>query len=121
MEEDLFAFLKTTVGHTRVHALVVPETQDTYPAVAYQCIGAPDQLDSGGVADLIEGRFQIDCYGKTYLEAKTESRKVRDALSGYSGTMGSTRVGSAVRDSHFEDFAADLYRVSTDYIIYYEE
>ena len=122
MEEELFSFLSTTLSHSRVYPVILPQ-KPTLPAVAYTRVGSPDELTSSGRADLVQGRFQIDVYADDYAQAKTTARSIRTALSGYRGTMGSVRVDSAWRDRQDESYEPETrrYRVSTDYIINFEE
>lgn len=122
IEQDLYTFLSTAVGHVRVYPLVLPQNV-TYPASTYHRIGGIDELSSGTRSDLVEGRFQVDCYAETYLAVRTEAKAIRDALSGYAGTMGSTRVDSAVRDREDEEYEQEtkLFRVSMDFIINFQE
>ncbi len=122
IEKDLFGFLSAALGHDRIYPLVLPQ-KCTLPAVVYQRIGSPDELTADGVADLVEGRFQLDSYAATYGEARAMSLAVRLTLSGYRGQMGQTRVDSARRDGASESYEPETkrFRASDDYIIFYEE
>lgn len=48
----------------------------------------------GGETGLMDGQVGIDCYASTNAAAVTIADAVRDSLSGFRGTMGSTTVRS---------------------------
>lgn len=123
IEQALFSLISAALGHDRVYPLVLPQ-KPTLPAMVYQRIGGgDDELTSSGVADLVEGRFQLDAYAKSYPEAKTTANAIRAALSGYHGSVLGVRIDAARRDATTDGFEPEtkLFRVSADYIIFFEE
>ena len=64
------------------------------PAIVYQEISGVDDNDSGGSTNLVDARFQVDCYAATYLETMTLAAAVRAALNGYAGTSDGTVIHS---------------------------
>lgn len=87
-------------------------------AVMFRTSGLRDMHLKG--KGLMQGRVQIDCYGKTYLEAITASREVRDILEGYRGGPVLGAFLEVVRDARDED-AQLLHRVSLTFSITYRE
>ena len=89
--EDLFTFLSdagTTAG-SRVYPLQLPQGV-VLPACTYSQVSDPPEHTHSGRSSLRRPRFQINCWGETYLAAKTLAAEVIALLDGFSGTMGST-------------------------------
>lgn len=122
IELDLKTFLTAAVTGGRVHALILP-LGAPLPAVTYQLISAPSELDSAGVVDLIAARFQVRTIGTTYGAAKSAAQQITTALNGYSGTMGGSTIGAAWRDNYSEDHETEtgFYTVTQDYNIHFKE
>lgn len=122
IEADLKAFLDTTVGHSRVYPLIVPQGV-TLPAVTYQTVSDPSELESGGVVDLVAGRFQITSIGATYLEAKTLANTIKAALNGYRAAMGASDVQAVTIEGHLEDHEEQTGRftIAQDFIIHFKD
>jgi hypothetical protein len=122
IEADLTTFLKAAMGHSRVYPLVIPQGT-TLPALAYQTISDPSELDSGGVVDLVDGRFQITAVAESYKAAKIAARTVKDALDGYRGAMGASTVQAARLDGTHEEHEPETGRftVAQDFIISFKE
>ncbi len=58
------------------------------PAVTYQQISGQRDHTLDGASGFVEGRFQVNCWAKTYAETRELADAVRDALDDYStGTI----------------------------------
>jgi len=129
IEDDLYAYLKNDAGISgyvaaRIYPVKMPQNVE-YPAITYQLVSTVRSISQSGRVTLVEGRYQIDSWGNTYASVKNIAQSVRDALQGFRGIMGATRVQGIWEDSNSErDFyedVTDLRRVTHDFIIYYEE
>jgi len=126
MEEALIAVL---LADTALAALVgnsvfpVARPQgSTLPAIVLHRIGsAPLNADDGEVG-LENARMQIDCWARTYTEAKHTAHAVMLRLSGFEGGAHGTVLQSIERDLREGggNAAAYLFRASLDFIIWSE-
>lgn len=78
---------------TKVADRIQPQTLDQgtrYPAISYFVVANPIEESHGGNSELAHPLFQVNCWAKEYLEAKTLAREVRRALQDfpYPGLMG---------------------------------
>jgi hypothetical protein len=118
--------LKTTIAGAiaggRVYPLVIPEGI-ALPAATYQRVSGGSNLDSDGVTDLVESRFQITAIASTYAAAVTDAVAIRTALDGFAGTMGTTQVEGIRKEGHNEDYEDQTgrYTIAQDFIIFYKE
>ncbi len=74
---------------TRVYPDHLPQSP-TLPAIAYQIISSPANLDSN--TNLLEVRFQFDCYTSTYDLANSLAKLVRQSLRYLRRTDGSNTI-----------------------------
>lgn len=132
LEEGLHAHLianaplAASVG-TRIYPMRLPE-QFTAPAVTYQRIltNRPHSHDetTSGVAN---PRLQIDVWSFDYLSAKNTNTLVKNALKGFKGafTVGAENIRiDGVLLAGERDFIQpeqDLYRISSEYSLWYGE
>lgn len=117
----------TALIGSRMHPLLLPQNS-TYPAASYQLISDSDEdtrthSDRVGDSRLTRPRIQVDSWAKTYLEAKDLARKIKDAVAGFIGTMGTLEVRGVWLDRMSDDYEDDseTYRVSQDYVLWYTE
>ena len=78
MEEALVARLLANVPletgvETRINWIERPQGEGL-PAITLQVIDAGDEYHHGGRVDLLYPLIQFDCWGRSYLEAKTAAR-----------------------------------------------
>lgn len=72
-------------------------------------------------------RFQVDVYGPTFGAVVAAAAEVRDALSGFRGTVAGTRIAATFIDGQRDLPASDagdvahLFRRSTDVLIHHDE
>ncbi len=132
MEEALIAILLDDSGvsnrvSTRVYAGRRPQDVSNLPAIILQKVSAPRSYNMDGPSNLIESRFQCDCYGKTYKSAKLAARALMVAVNGYSGTQSGVVIQrisiDSERDTNETESGADrhLFRTSIDLLIWHDE
>lgn len=126
-EEHLFSRLTGFAGLTslvssRVYSIKLP-SNCTFPAVTYFRVSSNPVESMTGSSALSFARFQLDSWAKTYTEAKNLAEQVRLCLQGYKGTIaGITFFGvNFIGDRDLFDDEAEIYRVSADYWIHYNE
>ena len=86
---------------TRIYAIDdVPQDRvaGARPYITHQRISSPKLVTMDGADGLANPRIQLNCVADTYLGAMTLADKVRLALDGYSGAMGSQTVQAAFVD-----------------------
>lgn len=93
-----------TAAGDRVHAAVLPQ-QTQYPAVAVTRISGSIERDLSGEEIGRRAQFRIDVYGSRYDDL-SPAQVIRDALDGFRGVMGTTRVFFAQIDS-FQDVSEE--------------
>jgi hypothetical protein len=128
MQEALTAYLLGSSGlaalvSNRITWAARPQAS-ALPSVTLHTIDDIPGYVTTGPDGLASSRIQVDCWGLTYAEAKLASRAVEARLSGMSVTVSGVALRGGFkqgeRDS-FEQAAAggDVYRTSTDYIIWH--
>lgn len=91
IEQALFNRLSTFAGlmaliDTRVFPVRLPQGV-ILPAATYSRVSGPVIRTMQGGANP-NPVFQVDCWAETYLAAKSVAGQVRDALDGFTGTLG---------------------------------
>lgn len=119
--EDLFTFLSdsgTSAGN-RVFPARIPQGQ-TLPAITYRLVSNPGEPTHSGPSSLRHPRFQLDCWGNTYLEAAGLAEQVVGLLDGYRGLMGGTQVHAGLLEDARDNDDPETGRrwVSVDVIIW---
>tara|TARA_B100000809_G_scaffold154054_1_gene151418 strand:- start:1083 stop:1505 length:423 start_codon:yes stop_codon:yes gene_type:complete len=112
---------------TRIFPRAMPQDA-TLPAIVFQLISSisVDQVDSAaGIANAL---VQVDIYGETHLAANNLAEDVRNAVHGYSGSMGSETVQSVGIANKIEGYLVPddggddgTYRVTLDLDIVHTE
>lgn len=119
------ASIAAVVG-TRIYPIKIPQGVAAASLVYTKVSARPDHHMSGA-SGLARPRLQLDAWAPTADAALWLADLVRERLDGYSGTMGSGGAAVTVQGVFFaderEDFddAANLFRMSRDYFINYEE
>lgn len=131
MEE---AFVTYLLGSSALIAIVGqriswatrPQAELTPSIVLHNITAAPIYSDEGA-SGLSSARIQVDSWAKTYALAKEASRKVTERLSGGSASFNQSGVEFQVafKEDEQDSFergnaAEDLYRVRTDFILWYK-
>jgi hypothetical protein len=131
MIEKAFASLlrnEAGVAQDRVHLGTAPAGA-TMPFASFQVVSESERWPTlNGVSGLGHPRVQVDCYGKTFREAKELSEQIRAAIDGYRGTQAGVAIDSCMKAG--EQYLPEpdrsntdtlLHRVSVDYSIIYQE
>ena len=97
----------TNIVSTRIYPVRLPDAP-TLEAIVYTVISAPRTEDLSGSSGLGTAIVQIDCWANTYSEANTLAEAVRQAMQGYSGTMGGTTVEGVHLLDELDNFEEDI-------------
>lgn len=104
-----------TTASTRIYPMLLPETP-TFPALTYQEVsGVPQQHRTSNTA-LDRLRYQVNCYGKTFEQARVLANEIR-ALNRASGGEISRILVEDTRDDF--DVGTELYSRQIDLILWH--
>lgn len=122
MEDDLRARLKAALPGTRIEWIDRPQKQ-SLPSITLQVISPGRDYHMKGATGLAGSRVQADCWGETYVSAKTVSRALIAAIeppATHGGTRFSATFLDGSRDLPPEDIdgGTKVYRVTMDFIIW---
>ena len=126
MEEALTSILSTVAGGRR-YWVQAPQSLSTRPYVVMHRVGGSRDMHLKGPSRLVFSRVQVDVYGESYSSTKTVARAVRDAVSGFSGTIGGVQIQrinvESERDLPDDDVGeiTELFRTSIDLMIFHDE
>jgi len=121
--------ISAMVGGVRVHHLTLPQGQRE-PSIVYQRITGLGDHHMQGPSGLTRPRFQIDAYAQTPDDATRLADLVKGRIDGYRGPMTAptsppevVTVQGAFFETERESYDGDveMYRVSRDYLIWWEE
>jgi hypothetical protein len=106
----------------RLYPQRLPESV-TMPAIAYRRVSGERMMSHSGPSGVASPRYQMECWGMSYAEAKQVAEQVRIALDGYKGLMGSVPVqGTFVDDDRDRyDSVTKQHFVQVDAIFWHEE
>ena len=116
----------------RLWAMQLRQGVDRWPALTYQRIGDGRRVWShGGPNGLVETRLQLDAWAHDTPTARGDALTasladaLRRAFDGFVGQWGTVSVQQVRLDSeramYDPDLAAQLWRRSQDYLVWYEE
>lgn len=97
----------------RIYPLIMPQ-DGALPALVYTIVSAVPINSLGGFSGLINPRVQIDCWAKTYGQAKALAEAVHQAMDTRNANFDALLID--MRDDYEED--TKLYRVLQDYSIW---
>ena len=80
----------------RIFPIFVPKKRKL-PAITYQQISGPRDNTMDGASGLVNARYQINCWSRTYKGADELAEEVRDALSPKDDSYPKTVAGVLVR------------------------
>lgn len=130
IEEAIFDHLTGDAGvaalvGTRIYPTVIPQDA-ALPACAYQRISGPRDLAHDGPTGQALARIQFTCTATSYGAVKGLANAIREALDGFSGTMGSPSgavVHVAMVDNEIDGYnqQTGLQTVRLDVIFRYIE
>lgn len=128
MEEALIARLLATTGvtalvSTRIYWVERPQAK-ALPSITLQVISPGRSYTFGGADGTADPRVQVDCWGRSYSEAKAVSRAVIDALeppASQDGIEFHKGFLDAASDEPVEDLpgGGKVYRVSMDFFLWW--
>jgi hypothetical protein len=128
MEQDLLTYLlaQTNVAAvvgSRVTWVKAPQGVARPNVILHRIAGLRDTTNDGP-SGFVSSRIQVDCFGVSFLSAKTAANAIEVALSGGHFIQGSTEFQGCFLDaerSGEEDAESSdkLFRVSLDFIIYH--
>jgi hypothetical protein len=102
----------------RVYPVIAPQNV-AYPCITWQRISRTEVFSLEGPSGYADARVQIDCWAKTYGEARAVANAVRDDLNGWDNEgqpIADCRLDSA-RDLYDPAAEPKLYRSSLDFIL----
>ena len=122
-ETHLFDYLShagTSAGN-RVYPKRLPQGV-TLPAVTYLKVSPGIVYHSAGQSSLEMPRYQFNCWGATYLQAKALADELKARLSGFQGQMGTKTVTAAFIEGERDDDDPETERenVILDVIIHHQ-
>ena len=124
IETDLRTYLVAQVASAggRVYPAKLPQNP-TYPCITYFQVSGPRDYSHDGYSGTTASRYQVSCWGKTYAATKGLAREVIRAVEGYTGMMGTTRIGLIRVDNETDNYEydSDVYHMPVDLIIQYKE
>jgi len=83
----------TGIVASNIFPIFVPQpAKDNLPAITYQQISGPRDHVMSGPTGLVDARFQINCWSKTYKESEELANAVRTTLDGYADTVLGTEI-----------------------------
>lgn len=113
----------TALVSDRIGTWELPQ-DETMPAITLQRLSGPRDYTHDGASGLEFPGFQLTCWAETLKSAKDVAVAVRDALSGFKGTIGTDRVDGVFleNESHRkEQDPRKLWRVDFDLRVIYAE
>ncbi len=126
MEEALTSLLSGVAGGRR-YWVRAPQSLSTRPYLVMHRVSGNRDMHLKGASRYVQSRVQVDIYDDTYGGAKAVARAVRDAVSGFAGTIGGVQIQrinvDSERDLPADDTGAvtELYRVSIDLMVHHDE
>jgi hypothetical protein len=122
--EDLLTFLsdQATDAANRIYPQTLPQGV-MLPAVRYFQVSDPPEHTHSGRSSLRHPRFQLDCFGETYLASKRLADQVIVALDGYRGALGSRTCYAGLQKNALDNYDPELNRhwISVDIEIWHKE
>lgn len=123
------AAIAAIVG-TRIHPVKLPQGQ-TQPSIVYSRVSGLGDNHMHGPSGLSRPRIQIDCWAQSVDTAASLANLVKERIDGFRGSMlwGENSPEEAIViqgiffESEREDYDSEsaLYRMSRDYLCWYEE
>lgn len=127
MQEDLLTFLLANGGIAALCAdriaWVTRPRGSALPAVVLHLISGRPDYHHQGASGLAESRVQADCYATTYLASLTLARALEAAVSGYRGTVGTTKFQpitiASVRSDYGDTDPDEIFLTSLDLMVWH--
>jgi len=116
----------SAIVSSRVYPLL-RSTGSALPAITYQKIDGPRLQSHDGPSGTAHPRFQVNIWAKKYTEVVTLAERVRIALDGYSGTVGTVVIQAITLEDEADAMEAEdveemkMYGIRQDYFVWHEE
>lgn len=113
------AGLSALVG-VRIYPMYLPQTP-TFPACAYRRTSSQAVSLLATDTDIIDGRYEVAVFSKTYDECLATANELRKALQRQRGTVSDIVILDITIDDIAESFEQDfeIYEITTDVTISY--
>lgn len=107
---------------SRVYPISAPQGSPL-PRITIHKISGVRFYHTQGQTDLVESRVQVDCWGRSFGEAKEVARAVIACLSGYRDSFFSGVFIDGERDFYDAppNTSERVYRTSVDFILWHRE
>jgi hypothetical protein len=111
----------STIVSTRIYNNISAQNA-ALPYIVFKRISSSRELPHSGAIGLCRARFQFDCVGKTPTLAKQLAGAVRNALHGYSGSVGGETIMKSELVNEVDITLIDFgHAVILDFMISYTE
>ncbi len=91
---------------TRIDPLLVPQS-DVMPAVTYKQLPSRRDDTLGGPTGLVQSQWEFSCWGSTYASARAVADALRQAISGFDGTVLGVVIQAIMAPSDEHDVSAN--------------
>ena len=122
MEEGLKTWLPANVplAGPRVYPQRLPQNV-TLPAISYFQVSGYRFGSHSGFSGLARNRYQFNCTGSRYEDAKELAAQLKTVADGYAGLMGAVTVGSCLYAGERDTANPEVgrYTVMVDFMITY--
>jgi len=118
------------IAGQRIHPGTIPQ-RSTFPAVSYAQISSERTSVMGADTGTVRSIWQVDAYAQTYGDARRLASEIRKALERKEGLLPTATGGAIIQrriqgvfveaDTDMFEDPTQLHRVSTDYVIWYDE
>lgn len=128
IEKALFAKLSGTTSITnivgsRIFPVFLPE-KTQLPALVYLRLSTDGAaLTHSGTSNIVSTTFEVGCYSKDVVQAKTLAKTIRAALKGFSGSAAGIVIHRTEVENEFDDYDFDtgLFTVPVEITLTHDE
>lgn len=91
---------------TRIDPILVPQS-DAMPAVTFKQLPSSRDDTLGGPTGLVRSQWEFTCWGAAYADARAVADALRQAISGYDGTVLGVVIQAVMAPSDEHDVPAN--------------
>jgi len=120
IEEVLCARLQAQVASVGSRVYPVRAAQNTaYPFVTYAQVSEVSTHAFGADVNVLQARWQVNAFGKSYADAKVAADQASAALSRYRATVSGLEILDVFKELELDsfDFEALVYHVAVDFLV----
>lgn len=112
--------LTVLVPSSRISPLVRPQGSTT-PAIVYWKVSNPVEFMFNPADEMVQPRFQFDCYASSFGTARAVATQVKKTLDRWATSTGTPIIFRVDVENEFDDYDPDLqeYQSSVDVILQY--